>query len=233
MSGILTAPKTRDTIGTYNSITKYSTSKQSSEKSVIQFELTNPLISAWIKFGQTKDIVVRLVDKIFAETPLTAEQYKVLIAIINHPGPVMQRDIGRWLYRKPNSISGLLSQMEKRGMVELKRSEEDRRVVYVSATDQGVALFWQVSPVVWGLVSRSLGGLTEQELQHFIELLDKFRATIGPILEDGNFVTETIAVDDQSQLDELQRRLDKVNGHDPAEKAAEIPASFEDTGGRP
>ena len=196
--------------------------KQLTEKRVIQFQLTNPLISAWIKFGQTKDILERVVDKTFAETPLTAEQYKVLTVIINHPGPVMQLDIGRWLYRKPSSISGLLSQMEKNLLVEQKRSAEDRRVVYVGATNKGVELYWQVSPVVWGLVSRSLGGLTDQELQNFIGPLDKFRATIGTILEDGHFVTESITLDDQSQLDELMRRLSTENGKDSTEQVSEV-----------
>ena len=136
----------------------------------------------------------------------------MLLVAMNHPDLPSQRDIARWLYRTPSTISELLFQMEQKGLVQQTRYSDDRRVVRVYVTETGVALYWQVSAVAWNMVSDGLGDLTQPELRALVEMLDKVRDRVGSILgrleqSGGNAHMETIPLDDQSQLAELLHRI--------------------------
>ena len=47
---------------------------------MIKFQLSDPRLRAWVRLGQGGDIIGRLVDRTFAGQPLTAEEYKALLA---------------------------------------------------------------------------------------------------------------------------------------------------------
>ncbi len=184
---------------------------------MIKFQLSDPRIRAWIRLGQSGDIIGRLVDRTFAEQPLTAEEYKALLVVLNYPGVPSQRDIASWLGRSPNTVSALLYRMMQRGLVEQRQDPGDRRVFRIAATEEGRRLFWEVSPRVWEMVRTALQDLDTRDLERLAELLDTVRGRITGMLEEGELVTQTIPVDDEEQLEELARQLREGNDNEATE----------------
>ena len=49
-------------------------------------------------------------------------------------------DLGKRLYLDSGTLTPMLKKMEKRGLINRERSEEDERVVYITLTRKGAAL---------------------------------------------------------------------------------------------
>ena len=135
----------------------------------------------------------------------------------NYPGAPSQRDIASWLGRSPNAVSALLYRMMQKGLVEQRQDPGDRRVFRIAATEEGRRLFWQVSPFVWEMVCTALQDLDAQDLERLAELMDTIRGRIAGMLEEREFVTETIPVDDEEQLKELARQCREGNDSEATE----------------
>lgn len=71
----------------------------------------------------------------FKEMHLTGPQ-GMLIGILAHHGKMKISDLSEKLALSNSTVSGIIDRLEKQGMVERIRSEEDRRVVYVSVTPE-------------------------------------------------------------------------------------------------
>ncbi len=51
--------------------------------------------------------------------------------------PVTPTQISRWLFREPHSVSGLLSRMERQGLVKTAKDLERKNAIRVTLTEQG------------------------------------------------------------------------------------------------
>lgn len=69
----------------------------------------------------------------FKEMHLTAPQ-GMLMGMLAHYGKMKVSDLSEKLGLSNSTVSGIIDRLEKQGLVERTRSEEDRRVVYVDVT---------------------------------------------------------------------------------------------------
>lgn len=69
----------------------------------------------------------------FREMQLTAPQ-GMLVGTLARFGKMKVSDLGERLELSNSTVSGIIDRLEKQGLVERIRSEEDRRVVYVDVT---------------------------------------------------------------------------------------------------
>lgn len=69
----------------------------------------------------------------FKEMQLTAPQ-GMLMGTLGHFGKMKVSDISEKLGLSNSTVSGIIDRLEKQGLVERIRSEEDRRVVYVDVS---------------------------------------------------------------------------------------------------
>jgi MarR family transcriptional regulator, organic hydroperoxide resistance regulator len=60
----------------------------------------------------------------------------MLIGMLAHYGKMKISDLSEKLDLSNSTVSGILDRLEKTGMIERTRSEEDRRVVYVDVTPE-------------------------------------------------------------------------------------------------
>ena len=74
----------------------------------------------------------------FKDVRLTAPQ-GMLIGILSKNGKMKVSDLSEELGLSNSTVSGIIDRLEKQGLVERIRSEEDRRVVYVNLTPQSKA----------------------------------------------------------------------------------------------
>ncbi|CAG9180957.1 hypothetical protein LMG23992_04351 [Cupriavidus laharis] len=74
-------------------------------------------------------------------------------------------DLGRELNTDMGSITRLLSRMEKRGLIERTRRDDDRRVLDLSLTPAGHALAAQLPAVFCKVMAKHFRGFTADEIE--------------------------------------------------------------------
>lgn len=107
---------------------------------------------------------------------ITYPQYLVLL-ILWEEDRLPVNDIAKKLMLNTNTITPLLKRMEKQGLVNRNRSEQDERKVNVELSEKGLKLKDQASAIPENLVKRlMLSGLNVQDL---INLKDKLNEMIS------------------------------------------------------
>lgn len=74
-----------------------------------------------------------------AVSNITAPQLICLRAVVEN-GPLTATAISREVHVSASTVVGILDRLEDKGLVRRERGREDRRIVFVSATEAGIAL---------------------------------------------------------------------------------------------
>lgn len=96
-----------------------------------------------------------------------------VVEFLGNEGPRMMRELAEHLAVAVNSITSIVDNLERKGMVRRHRSEEDRRVVRVELTDTGREVHQSALEVNLRLFRSMLGALTEDEQEIFMVLFRK------------------------------------------------------------
>ena len=83
---------------------------------------------------------------LFAAHGLTEQQWRVLRAL--QAGPASQVELAAACVMHPASLTGVLSRMERDGLIARRRSERDQRRVLVSPTPAADALVARIAPEI-------------------------------------------------------------------------------------
>lgn len=109
---------------------------------------------------------------------ITAPQLLCLRAIIES-GEITATAISRQLHVSPSTVVGILDRLEDKGLVRRERGREDRRIVYLRATDAGVKLARETPSPLQKKLSDALNALPELEqatitlsLERIVELIE-------------------------------------------------------------
>ncbi|MCI6959818.1 MAG: MarR family transcriptional regulator [Oscillospiraceae bacterium] len=106
------------------------------------------------------------------EMGLSAGQPKVLDFLLA-AGEADQRTIAAHCQIEPATVGGILLRMEKAGLVERSRREEDRRAVRVRLTVAGRRAAQAMEEVFRQAEAPAAAALTEEEMARLKELLQK------------------------------------------------------------
>lgn len=119
---------------------------------------------------------------------LTAPQLACLRHLIRH-GPRSAGELAAGISLSQATVSGILDRLEKKGLVERHRSEEDRRRVVVALTTAGRELATSVPLPLQERFARRLARLPESRRQHIdsalkevVELMEATRVDAAPVL---------------------------------------------------
>ncbi|RZT29268.1 DNA-binding MarR family transcriptional regulator [Cupriavidus agavae] len=82
-------------------------------------------------------------------------------------------DVARHLNTDAGAVTRLLDRMERRGLIARRRGEADRRVVYLTLTDEGSAMVRNLPAVFCDVMRRSFAGFSAGEIAVLRELLQK------------------------------------------------------------
>ncbi len=83
--------------------------------------------------------IVRKYTPFLNEIDLTYTQYITMMVMWEHQ-QVSVKELGKKLFLDSGTLTPLLKNLEKKGLVTRERSKEDERVLVVSITDEGRAL---------------------------------------------------------------------------------------------
>jgi MarR family 2-MHQ and catechol resistance regulon transcriptional repressor len=129
------------------------------------FEITDDereALGVMIKMTRSLNAVERGTLGHLGEAELTVSQFGVLDALY-HLGPMCQRDVAKKILKSTGNITTVIDNLEKRGLVERKRSEEDRRYIQVHLTVGGSGLYEQVFPGHMQRLEKSFSVLSPAE----------------------------------------------------------------------
>lgn len=132
---------------------------------------------AYLQLWRTYDRLRELDERVFQRHGLTAQQYNALRILKSvRPGSLSTSAVGARLVSRAADMTRLLDKLEEQGLLVRQRSEENRRVVFVSITAAGVAVVNRLAADVKRLGKDQLGHLDRPTLRTLIEILADARA---------------------------------------------------------
>lgn len=103
---------------------------------------------------------------------LTYVQWVPLFKLATQPDSTVA-SLARDLEMDPGATTRALDRLEAKGLIRRERSTEDRRVVHLSATEEGRRLAGLVQINVTEVLNQHLRGFSHEEWQTLVELLTR------------------------------------------------------------
>jgi len=95
------------------------------------------------------------------------------VQFLGDHGPRMMRELAEHLAAAVNSMTTMIDNLEKKGLMQRHRSDADRRVVRVTLTETGQAVYRVAIEEKLRLMRNMLAMLTEDEQEIFMVLFRK------------------------------------------------------------
>ena len=92
-----------------------------------------------------------------------------LLMLLRFNGPLTMSRLAEMLDVSVASATGIVDRMEKKGVIERRRSDEDRRVVEVHVSEQGQQVFTAMQAERQAHMTRMLSEITDHELQALLD----------------------------------------------------------------
>jgi DNA-binding MarR family transcriptional regulator len=116
-----------------------------------------------------------IVDEAICHRPhgeLSVQELR-LVEYLGDIGPKMMRELAEFLALAVNSVTSVVDNLEKKGIVRRERSARDRRIVRVELTEAGRAAYDAALKEKTRFLRKMLAVLTEDEQEIFMVLFRK------------------------------------------------------------
>ena len=127
-----------------------------------------------ILIKKTALVIEKLSNQILAPYDLSHTQYKIMMLLYrNSNQSIRQTDIEEKFSLTNPTVTGILKNLEKKGLVERVQNLEDKRSKLVCLTEQAYAVKEELLLLGETLEGRVTEGLTEEECVQLCTLLNK------------------------------------------------------------
>lgn len=127
---------------------------------------------AYLNLWRTYDKLRSIEDAVFLRFELTAQQYNALRLLRGeHPQKLHTLVLAKRLVSRAPDITRLLDRLEERKLISRERPDDNRRVVKVAITPQGMKLLQKLDHEVLECSKKQLGHLDEPQLTQLVSLL--------------------------------------------------------------
>jgi len=132
--------------------------------------------NAYLEILRSAEELQRGFADLFRSHDLSPTQYNVL-RILRGAGADGHTcgDVSARLVTHDPDVTRLLDRLEKRGLIERRRSDKDRRVVRTTISPEGLALLAELDGPVDALHEAQFGHMSEQNLEVLTRLLEEAR----------------------------------------------------------
>ncbi|MGI9261376.1 MAG: MarR family winged helix-turn-helix transcriptional regulator [Woeseiaceae bacterium] len=127
--------------------------------------------------------------RIFNEFGLTEQQWRVLRVLWEHD-EIAFRDLSDITLIPAPSLVGVVDRLAKQGIVARRRSDKDRRNVFVFATEQGSELHQRVRPHVDEAYAELRGSIENDDWHELIDGLERIASLESHIALDNKNMNE-------------------------------------------
>ena len=108
---------------------------------------------------------------------ITTEQWSVLLQIIENDG-INQKQLARKVNKDQATLVRILDILERKELAIRQKSPEDRRFYLIYGTPEGRKLKEEVYPFVESLFQNIIKGISQDQLDLFIDILNKIEENI-------------------------------------------------------
>lgn len=127
----------------------------------------------WILLNQVRDVLLKAREKELRPYGITATQAAALFVIEAIGNEATATEISRWLVRERHSASGLLSRMEKEGLISRSKDFPIKSLARVTLTEKGRKAYYQSTQRA--SIRNTMRVLSQEERQLLSSLLKKMR----------------------------------------------------------
>ena len=127
---------------------------------------------AWLIVQNAARIVVKASERTFAKTGISTGEFHVLRTLVVS-GPCPMVDLAKEQFISPPALTSIVDNLERQGLVERVRSEEDRRIINIKLTGKGEKVFAQAHPLYKRFFEKVMRSLTKQEISVVLTAFDK------------------------------------------------------------
>jgi len=130
----------------------------------------------YLNLWRTYDRLRTLEEEVFGPRGITSQQYNVLrLLAANHPEPVPTLTIANRMISKSPDITRMLDKLETGSLILRTRPAENRRLVLINITKNGLALLNEIATPLRQCHEKQLGHLSPLELEQLASLLRSAR----------------------------------------------------------
>jgi DNA-binding MarR family transcriptional regulator len=151
-------------------------------QSSVKHDLTPLELDAWRGFLRTHAEVVRdLDDELQAEHGLALTSYEVLLYLAEASGNRLRMsELASSLLLSQSGVTRLVDRLEREGLVQRERCEDDGRGYFAVLSPEGKARFREARPThLAGVRRRFLDSLSEDDLQALKGAWERIEARAG------------------------------------------------------
>lgn len=130
---------------------------------------------AMLNILRTADQLQIRFSRLFRQFGLTPQQYNVLRILRGEGQALPILEIASRMITVVPGITGLVDRLQLAGLVERKRCDQDRRVIYVAITPRAIEILAEIDAPLHKLHVQTLGHMAPDELSTLSRLLEKAR----------------------------------------------------------
>lgn len=122
-------------------------------------------------------VIEKMSNHVLAPYELTNTQYKILMLLYrNTDRPIRQIDIEAHFSMTNPTVTGIIQNIEKKGLVQRIQNPDDKRSKLLTLTEQAVSMEKELRTLGESLEKQVTAKLTKDESQQLIVLLKKILA---------------------------------------------------------
>lgn len=135
----------------------------------------NPTYDMFFLLLQTTDLIYRILEERFEGEDITLAQLRLLLVLSRHDAPLTSAELGRCAFRKSQTITTELNQLEKKGYVAIIGDQKDKRLVRIHITEMGEQLIKKYLQWLHQDMSEMVSCFSMDELKQSEEYLKRLR----------------------------------------------------------
>jgi DNA-binding MarR family transcriptional regulator len=140
----------------------------------------HPEEEAFLNIARTASVLAADFDRLFKAAGLSESTYNILrILRGSNPEPRCPSSIGADLVAAVPDMTRLLDRLEKQALIQRERCTEDRRMVWVRITKDGLKVLAALDEPVLALHRQQLAHMKKDELRELSRLLVRARKPKG------------------------------------------------------
>jgi len=138
----------------------------------INSTFSNKKIKALINIKYTANWLQSLENDFFKPYEISPQQFNILRILRGAKTAIKAQTVKERMVERAPNATRLLDKLSDKKLIERSRCKQDKRVVYVSITKQGLAMLTELDNA---FTPDFLGNLSEKEATVLSDLLDKLR----------------------------------------------------------
>lgn len=146
------------------------------------FPWDHPRFRSWIAVARACQLMQQTLTRALADLDIKPPHLDILINLYRFEG-ISQQELARKLLVGRSNMSMLLPQLEKRGLIERRGDEKDKRVLRLSLTKSGRELTEQAMEIQTTLIEKSLDN---EPIEECLIVAQSMERLIARLLKEEN-----------------------------------------------